>query len=271
MTLGEKLKQARLDAGLSQRQLCGDVITRNMLSQIENGSARPSMATLSYLASRLEKPVSYFLEEQAVVSPNLAVMEQARNCCRAEDWGGCMAALENYQAPDEVCDNEAELMKNISCLKMARQALGEGKLPYARALLERVAQDSIYYSALRRQHQFLLAKAEVETELVDLDEELLLQAAAALKKSDYDRCGDLLQAVKNKKNTRWALLKGEACFGKGDFAQAVAWYKKAENEFPEKAYPRLEECYRELGDFKLAYEYACKQRKNSCQKLSQCV
>ena len=54
MTLGEKLKQARLDAGLSPRQLCGDVITRNMLSQIENGSARPSMATLSYLASRLE-------------------------------------------------------------------------------------------------------------------------------------------------------------------------------------------------------------------------
>lgn len=260
MTLGEKLKQARLDAGLSQRQLCGDVITRNMLSQIENGSARPSMDTLSYLASRLEKPVSYFLEEQAVVSPNLAVMEQARNCCRAEDWGGCMAALETYQSPDTVCDSEAELMKNISCLKMARQALGEGKLPYARALLERVAQDSIYYSALRRQHQFLLAKAEVETELVDLDEELLLQAAAALKKSDYDRCGDLLQAVKDKKNTRWALLKGEACFGKGDFAQAVAWYKKAENEFPEKAYPRLEECYRELGDFKLAYEYACKQR-----------
>lgn len=260
MTLGEKLKQARLDAGLSQRQLCGDVITRNMLSQIENGSARPSMATLSYLASRLEKPVSYFLEEQAVVSPNLAVMEQARNCCRAEDWGGCMAALETYQSPDTVCDSEAELMKNISCLKMARQALGEGKLPYARALLERVAQDSIYYSALRRQHQFLLAKAEVETEPVDLDEELLLQAAAALKKSDYDRCGDLLQAVKDKKNTRWALLKGEACFGKGDFAQAVAWYQKAENEFPEKAYPRLEECYRELGDFKLAYEYACKQR-----------
>ena len=46
MTLGEKIRQARLDAHLSQRELCGDVITRNMLSQIENGSARPSMDTL---------------------------------------------------------------------------------------------------------------------------------------------------------------------------------------------------------------------------------
>ncbi|WP_353959843.1 helix-turn-helix domain-containing protein, partial [Klebsiella pneumoniae] len=59
MALGELLKQARLEKGLSQRQLCGEEITRNMLSQIENGSAKPSMATLSYLAGRLGKPVSY--------------------------------------------------------------------------------------------------------------------------------------------------------------------------------------------------------------------
>lgn len=63
MTLGEKLRQARLEAGLSQRQLCGDQITRNMLSQIENGSANPSMATLQYLAQKLNKPVGFFLED----------------------------------------------------------------------------------------------------------------------------------------------------------------------------------------------------------------
>ena len=52
MELGEKIKQARLEAGLSQRQLCGDTVTRNMLSQIENGSARPSMDTLRFFAAR---------------------------------------------------------------------------------------------------------------------------------------------------------------------------------------------------------------------------
>ena len=57
MELGQLLKQARLEAGLSQRQLCGSEITRNMLSQIENGSAHPSMATLRYLAGRLNKPI----------------------------------------------------------------------------------------------------------------------------------------------------------------------------------------------------------------------
>ena len=69
MTLGEKIKQARLEAGLSQRQLCGEEVTRNMLSQIENGAAMPSMGTLSYFARQLGKPVSYFLQEDAVCSP----------------------------------------------------------------------------------------------------------------------------------------------------------------------------------------------------------
>ena len=57
MELGEKVRQARLEAGLTQRQLCGEEITRNMLSQIEHGTARPSMKTLCYLAQKLEKPV----------------------------------------------------------------------------------------------------------------------------------------------------------------------------------------------------------------------
>ena len=39
MDIGSRIKQARLEAGLSQRQLCGDTITRNMLSLIENGTA----------------------------------------------------------------------------------------------------------------------------------------------------------------------------------------------------------------------------------------
>ena len=83
MELGEKLLCARQEAGLSQRQLCGDVITRNMLSQIEHGTARPSMDTLRYLASRLGKPMSFFLEEDVVTSSNLLLMQQARNCWKA--------------------------------------------------------------------------------------------------------------------------------------------------------------------------------------------
>ncbi|MBQ9167969.1 MAG: helix-turn-helix transcriptional regulator, partial [Oscillospiraceae bacterium] len=86
MELGQRIRQARLEAGLSQRQLCGDEITRNMLSQIENGSAHPSMTTLRYLAERLGKSISYFLEEEAVTSPNQSVMAQARQSYDGADY-----------------------------------------------------------------------------------------------------------------------------------------------------------------------------------------
>ena len=46
MTLGEKIRQVRLERGLTQEQLAGDRITRNQLSQIENDLAQPSMRTL---------------------------------------------------------------------------------------------------------------------------------------------------------------------------------------------------------------------------------
>ena len=84
MELGKRLKEVRLALGLSQRELCGDEITRNMLSQIENGSAKPSMDTLKYLAARLGKPVSYFLEEETVTSPNQTVMAAAIEDCADE-------------------------------------------------------------------------------------------------------------------------------------------------------------------------------------------
>ena len=111
MDLAEKLKAARLEAGLSQRQLCGDTITRNMLSQIENGAARPSMATLQYLAQRLGKPVSYFLEEQAVVSPNLENITQARNAYGQQDYAQVLAMLEAFKEPDEAFGEEKKLLQ----------------------------------------------------------------------------------------------------------------------------------------------------------------
>ena len=131
MELGEKLRQARLAAGLSQRQLCGEEITRNMLSQIENGAARPSMKTLQYLAGRLGKSISYFLEEAAVVSPNVEVIASARRLYDSGDPAGAALVLEGYTAPDEIFDREKGLLQKLCLLDMAEKALEEKKDGYA--------------------------------------------------------------------------------------------------------------------------------------------
>ena len=63
MTLGEKIKSERRRLGLSQTQLAGDKITRNMISAIESDKANPSISTLSYLAERLSVSLSYLFSE----------------------------------------------------------------------------------------------------------------------------------------------------------------------------------------------------------------
>ena len=53
-TLGKRIKEARLAKKMTQSEVVGDFITRNMLSQIESGSATPSVKTLEYLCKVLE-------------------------------------------------------------------------------------------------------------------------------------------------------------------------------------------------------------------------
>ncbi|WP_066506753.1 helix-turn-helix domain-containing protein [Abyssisolibacter fermentans] len=61
-SIGKKVREARLNKKMTQSEVAGDFITRNMLSKIENDAAMPSIKTIEYLASVLDKNVSYFLD-----------------------------------------------------------------------------------------------------------------------------------------------------------------------------------------------------------------
>ena len=268
MELGEKIRAARLEAGLSQRQLCGNVITRNMLSQIENGAARPSMDTLRYLAERLGKTVSYFLEEQAVTSPNQKIMEQARNAFDGQHTAAAREALALYKAPDPVFDWEYHLLLALCLMALAKQAAENGQRPYSEELLRQAGEagrDTPYFTpALERERLLLLAAVSfapaVEAALPRDDRELLLRAEAALAQKDFLRAAACLDAAWEQETPRWQLLRGEAEFGQQHYQTAAEHFLEAEAAFPSETAPHLEACYRELGDFKKAYEYACKQR-----------
>lgn len=159
MDLGEKIRQARLEAGLSQRQLCGDVITRNMLSQIESGKARPSMATLQYLAAQLGQTVGYFLEETGAVSANVDMMRQARQAYIHRDYAAALQTLEQYRRPDELFDQEYSYLLALNALGLAKDWLEQGSALEAVPLLEQVDRSSIYYREdMERQRRQLLAR-----------------------------------------------------------------------------------------------------------------
>lgn len=262
MDLGGKIKAARLEAGLSQRQLCGDTITRNMLSQIENGTAKPSMNTLRYLAQRLEKPVSYFLEEQAVTLPNRACMLEARAAFANGDAKAARKALEAFREPDEIFSPERDVLWYLTGLELARQAIGEGRLPYAALLLRELEGSTGLYitQELERRRFILLGQTGASVTLPKDDDALLLRAENVLAAGDAPRCLMLLAAAEDQSSPHWNLLQGSGEFALGRYAEAAAHYRLAEEAFPKQALPKLEVCYRELGDYKLAYEYACKQK-----------
>lgn len=62
--LGDRLRQARIEAGLSQAKLGEPHFTRAHISAIELGKIRPAMKSLEFLAAKLGKPLSYFLEDE---------------------------------------------------------------------------------------------------------------------------------------------------------------------------------------------------------------
>jgi len=257
LELAEKLKNARLEAGFSQRQLCGDTITRNMLSQIENGTAHPSMQTLRFLAARLGKPVSYFLEEEGVLQPNRGCMEAARKAQAAGDAQGVLRALEAWQ-PDSDTREEKCLLEFLAKLTLAREALAREQLPYAASLLrELLTQEGVYItSALRQEANLLLAQSGASVHLPSPDLLLLLHARQALAENDPHRAIRLLDGVSDTRAPLWSLLRGQALQAQGAYAAAAEHYHRAEEAFPSQSIAALEICYRELGDYKRAYEYA---------------
>ena len=64
MNIGERIRELRISKLMTQADLAGDRITRNMLSCIENGSANPSLSTIVYIAGRLGVPAGFLLADQ---------------------------------------------------------------------------------------------------------------------------------------------------------------------------------------------------------------
>lgn len=258
MELGERLKQARLEAGLSQRQLCAGVVTRNMLSQIENGTAKPSMDTLKVLAFRLEKPLSWFLEEDPVTPAQNRILQ-----ARSAEPQRVLALLATGEQ-DPLLDPERYLLCALARMALARQALAQNRRAYAQGLLESAGEDGAktpyFTQAMERERVLLLfqARQDLARDLLAIlprdPGETLLRAAA---EPDPAVRGRILDADPWE-DPRWYAARAEAHFQLSEFAEALECFHKAEQT--RQTLQRQEECCRELGDYKGAYEYACKLR-----------
>src|SRR5512142_1615235 len=59
LRLGERLRQLRVAAGLTQTELAGDRFSKEYVSQIERGKTRPTRETIDWIAARLGVDASF--------------------------------------------------------------------------------------------------------------------------------------------------------------------------------------------------------------------
>ncbi|MBR6585617.1 MAG: helix-turn-helix transcriptional regulator [Firmicutes bacterium] len=167
--LGHVIKEARIAKKMTQSQVVGNFITRNMLSQIENGNALPSLPTLEYLAEVLDLPdildfssssSNENSRELSHISDVAAAIAAAKKAARSCDWNALAAMEDNY--PEELSD-EFEALLAKAFLALARETLDE---PAAAA--------AYLSKAVAYSDRGLYANATVKAEAV-----ILLQKAAS--------------------------------------------------------------------------------------------
>ena len=61
-SVGEKIRRIRKELRLTQEDIAGEEFTKSYISQIERGIINPSLKALKYIAEKLNKPMSYFVE-----------------------------------------------------------------------------------------------------------------------------------------------------------------------------------------------------------------
>jgi tetratricopeptide (TPR) repeat protein len=144
LRLGERLRQLRVSAGLTQSELAGERFSKEYVSQIERGKTRPTGDTIAWLASRLDVDAGYLAngvstDERGRVEATLTRAEALVEAHRYED---AVVEFERIR-PAVVATGAAELeARVVSGEAWARMHQGELRealdlLTRARTLVER--------------------------------------------------------------------------------------------------------------------------------------
>lgn len=151
MSVGEKIKRMRIAKQMTQSELAGDQVSRNMLSLIENDRATPSIQTLEAIAAKLKTTPAFLLaegaEETALVKHSQIVDVRL------------MYRMKNYRLAADMCremyksgvatDDEIDLVLAESLLENAKEALLSDRVRLACQLLDEAvfyAVRTIYYA-----------------------------------------------------------------------------------------------------------------------------
>lgn len=280
MTVGQKIRMLRREKNLTQAQLCGDFMTRNMLSQIESDSAGPSVATLRYLAKRLDVPVGYLLDEDADLTAyrKLIAIPGIRRLYREKHWQRCLDACRSL--PD--FDDELCLIMADCCLRLGVESYTKGGVETARrhfSLAQVFATRTVYpHEEIDRLSAVYLAlidgaaAGDPPIRITDIAGEsfFALHELAVyhhllriIDQSRYEAAAQLYDAMDLKNPLYRIHISAKLSESAGNYERAADLLSELINRFEDedvspafrlRVYSDMESVCRNLGDFRRAYE-----------------
>ena len=281
MNIGEKIRALRVAKLMTQQELAGDQITRNMLCTIERGAALPSVPTMCYLAERLGVPVGYLLAEshEDFAYRKMTVMPNVRRALADGDFAGCLAVIR--AGFGEQYDDEIALISAECEYRVAKSAFDNGRLRVAaqgfdRALVaaERTVYDTgwirtraaVYFRTLGELSPTLVSDVLAEEELyaarsVGDDFCAYVLAKEALENG---RDGEVQQYLDANAGTLYAARLAALCdMQRGNTAAALAAYEALLSHpaltlgvLMYEIFDDMELCCRQNDDYKRAYEFS---------------
>ena len=280
--IGEKIRKLRQMRGMTQSELAGDQITRNMLSRVENGAALPSLPTVWYLAERLDVPAGFLLAEgdDDRVWRKMKRIDSIRRVLRSGDAKICLELCRGEGEQDEA-DDEIYLIMAQCSLTLAAEAFERGRLHECCRTLDEAleyAEKTVYDTASVRASAALYFRfmrtlsGSLYSELLhEIDDPMLgatdafgryVLAREALDAGELRRVEQYLQREDGSDGWQ-AHFRAHLAVTRGDYTaaeQALTRLLHAGEVHGEVllycTFCDLEICCRELGDFKGAYEYS---------------
>ncbi len=271
MTIGEKIRAARKEKKLTQAKLCGDKITRNMLSAIECGHASPSLETAKYIADKLELPLSYLLDDEVDIflyEKNGAI-RKIRTAFKERRFEDVIFLAERLSGTDdEISYALATAYFEISKGKFYGGALLSAMKGFAEA---KKHADRTIYDTSRIECEIRLFEAickNIQSPLLEFDADAFeeqLRGTFSLELYKYT----VLDKDFGFKNQLYRMhMTAKSLIRERRYFDALAVLKDLEtmkSTLPHNAfvmfgvYADMENCYKQLADFEGAYRYSSKR------------
>ena len=271
MNIGEKIRLSRLDKNMTQAQVAGDKITRNMLSAIESGKASPSLDTLFYIADRLDLKISYLLSEDISESlyKKANLMPEIKKAYINKKYEYCISLVEQIRD----IDDELAYILAFSNFELGVSAAMKGSFLTAEKLLSLAFEYSTktVYDTTKIEYKIPLYMSfvkNVNAPLLDFDKDSFFKVMS--EDSDFEFykyvSNDWDYPYTNPLFRKHALAKSKIKERK--YYDAIELLREIEEEktaynynayLMYSVYSDLDSCYKQVFDFENAYKYVGKR------------